>query len=135
MICGYLLATGPLCHVDQSGPGRYCTPHETRSTCSGCGQRASRECPAFVGASRCAESLCPDCAHKEFGAHGAVVSATDSVRQGLIATVELSLKDAARQGLIAFPPAGRTQQAAALIVDHMTAHTMLQVLSGMANPK
>lgn len=132
-ICGFLLATGLMCYTGQAEPGKYCYPHE-QEICAGCGQKAVRLCPVFVGDSRCEFGLCANCEHKEIGPHGPAVSASEQVRQGFISVVELSLKDAQSRGLVSIRE-GALHTVASVIVDDQSAHVMMQVLSGMANPR
>lgn len=134
-ICGFGLATGPICYEVRAGEDQFCGTHEMVSTCTGCGQRASRECDTFLGKIRCAASLCERCEHKDGGIHGLRLSAAQQARETLIGIVELSLRDAAGQGLLSLPPGGRTREAAGLVVDHATAHTFLQIASAIANPR
>lgn len=133
LICGFRLATGLICYKAQAQPGEYCYPHN-QEVCAGCGQKAVRLCPAFVGESRCEFALCSSCEHKEVGPHGPAISASEQVRQGFIAVVELSLKDAQSRGLVTVHE-GALHAVASTIVDDQSAHVMMQVLSGMANPR
>lgn len=132
-ICGWRLATGLLCFDPREAEGKYCPPHEAEAVCSGCGKRADHACEQFLFTARCMVPLCPSCEHKDGAVHGPVVSAARQARDTLITTAELSLADAVRQGLLILPPGAQAGPAAALIVDHLTTHTMLQVLSGIAS--
>lgn len=132
-ICGFLLATSLMCYDAQSASGDYCTTHDGLS-CVGCGRKAIRSCPQFVAEDRCTKPLCGDCEHKELGPHGPVVSPSEQVRQGFISVVEISLKDAQSRGLLHVRE-GSLRAVASAVVDDQAAHVMMQVLSGMANPR
>lgn len=54
-------------------------------------------------------------------------------RNTLITTTELSLAEAMRRGLVSFPEGHTAREAAEVVVDHLTAMTLLQVLSSLAN--
>jgi hypothetical protein len=130
-ICGFRLSTDVLCYDGQSAPESYCVDHEARSGCVSCGRRAGRECPHFVGEQRCGKSLCPDCEHRELGGHGPVVSPTEVIRQGLIAVVEGTLRDAAERGLCTFSE-GSVTPISGRVVDDLGTHMILTVMSGLA---
>lgn len=74
------------------------------------------------------------CEHKELGPHGPKISASEQVRQGLIDVAELTLTDAMHRGLIQVRR-GSLRALASAIIDDQAAHVMMQVLSGMANPR
>jgi hypothetical protein len=137
-ICGFGLATGPLCYKKPAnGDEGYCHGHEAIATCVSCGQRASHECPAFnaLDTRRCAVPLCGNCEHKAtFDVHGPIVPPAEQVRQGLVESMKIGLKDAQQQGLCDVPEETRTKLAG-MLVDHLAQGVLIQLLSGMNMPR
>jgi hypothetical protein len=143
-ICGYGLATGPLCHEplvrtsDQTPTldrPRRCRRHagSVYEHCAGCGGATIRECPGFVGTVRCGEPLCVACEHQDLGGHAPRQTPADVALEELSAVVSLVLKEAAEKGHLTItqaemPVVGR------LIMNRLTTHVTLKVLSGLAAP-
>lgn len=133
-ICGWRLSTGVLCFDPHEAKGKYCPPHETLAVCDGCGKRADHACEQFLFTNRCMVALCPSCEHKDGALHGPIVSAAQQAHDTLVTTAELSINDAVEQGLLFLPPGGSAHPAAELLIKHLAAHVLLQIMSGMANP-
>lgn len=136
-ICGFGLSTGPLCYEEREEGKSSCPRHETMSVCVSCGGKASRECPHFgiMATSRCMQPLCPNCEHKDdFAAHGPIVPPAEQVRQGLVESMKIGLRDARQQGLCDIPEE-RMAKLAGMLVDHMSQGVFIQLLGGMNMPR
>lgn len=134
-ICGWKLATGLLCFDDREAEGKYCPPHEAEAVCQGCGKRADHACEQFLFTARCIVPLCPSCEHKDGSLHGPRVSASRQAHDTLVTTAELAIADAVGQGLLILPPGATERPAAEHLIEHLTAHTLLQIMSGIASTR
>jgi hypothetical protein len=134
-ICGYRLATGPLCHADTVD--RWCAHHSQEQflTCCSCGEPALQECPAFTTAAqiRCGMPLCERCEHKLGVGHVRRRSAVEVARDELAAALLLALREAAHRQLVSFTEANG-HQLATWLIDQLTTSITLKMLSGLATP-
>lgn len=117
--------------IPADGP-RFCPEHESLK-CAHCRGHAVGYCGALKqdGAGRCREPLCERCEHRPGGQHGRRESVRDTARQELVSSIEMVLDDMEADGEIVVNDRAR---AAAKIVDHLSMHITLKVLSGMAQP-
>lgn len=142
-ICGYGLATGPLCHNDGEfgtddvtrGDHPWCMHHNQLRfrRCEGCGTRASRECPSFLGKMLCGKPLCHSCEHQDLGSHGPHRTPADVALEELSAAVVLVLREAATKGELTITEAN-AEPVARLIINRLSTHVTLKILSGLAAP-
>lgn len=132
-ICGYRLSTEVLCH-EPTDTGKWCAYHsqEDYLLCRGCGDAAYRECPEYVNALRCGEALCLRCSHQPTG-HAPSLTPIEIARQELTEALLLSLRKAASRGLCIFTEAA-SKNLATMLVDDLSTHVTLKVLSGLAAP-
>lgn len=128
-ICGWRLATGPLCHEPPTEDAVWCERHGQLQLryCRGCGKDAVRECPSFVGEVRCLLPLCWSCEHESDGpGHGPARTPVDVARDELEVVVGLALREA-----VAIPEEV-VPRVSKLVVARLSTHVTLKVLSGLA---
>jgi hypothetical protein len=81
------------------------------------------------------QPLCSNCEHKDdFAAHGPVVPPAEQVRQGLVESMKIGLRDARQQGLCEIPDE-KVPKLAGMLVDHMSQGVFIQLLGGMNMPR
>lgn len=133
-ICGYQLATGPLCHADTADP--WCRHHsqEQYLSCCSCGEPAVRECPDFTPAQlRCGMALCIRCEHKTGEGHVRRRTPVEVARAEMSAALALGLKEASRRQLCEVTEANLVPLSDWLI-DHLSTSVIVKMLSGLATP-
>lgn len=133
-ICGYQLATGPLCHADTVD--QWCTHHSQKQflSCCSCGEPASRECPEFTTAQvRCGMPLCTRCEHKTGVGHVLRRTPVEVAREEMSAALLLHLREAARRQLVSFTEANG-KPLADWLIDQLTTSVTIKMLSGLATP-
>lgn len=131
-ICGFSLIDGSLCIDAVANPKSFCSVHETLP-CAACNGRAVQYCPAKSGnGSPCGKPLCERCEHQINDRHGRKATVRDTARADLIKATVLSIQDAEDKGML------KTQvpydQIAGLLIDQLSMHVMMKILSGMAQP-
>lgn len=133
-ICGFGMPDSVSLCMTRVAPDRkhFCGDHEGLQ-CVHCKGRAVGYCGALGqdGVGRCAQPLCERCEHRAGGTHARKASVRDTARQELIASVEMTLDDLEADGHIVVSD---REAAARLILDRLSMHITMKVLSGMAQP-
>lgn len=131
-ICGFSLIDGSICMTTAVAIKDFCGVHKGLR-CTSCGQRAVQYCRGdMTDHGPCAKPLCERCEHRLGGGHGRRATVRETARQELIQATVLSLQDAEENGqvkILVFP-----EQVAARLIDQLSMHIMIKLLSGMAQP-